>query len=253
MWCQLVLLAPHEFVSEMFQVIHTSFLIATFQGTDKLFAVTELQKFKDIGMESYFTTADTGMNLNSSEYLNGDDMAQNENGSLNLPEKIRYLESTLEEARDSLRIKDLRVSELEAKLQSACLLNGDTSNKTQGQELTNKLESELEFLFAQKVEADVKNIVTTNALSDAKTLLAEQRALAEEPEQTECQFRKIKRQAKELETLSADIVDSLDAEHVKRRISKLTWYSFSQLLMLLVALWAVFLRQISDSGVVVPT
>uniref|UniRef100_A0A7N0RC15 Uncharacterized protein n=1 Tax=Kalanchoe fedtschenkoi TaxID=63787 RepID=A0A7N0RC15_KALFE len=224
----------------------------------------ELQKFKEIGKESYFTSADPAISVSSSDYLSAEELAKNANGSLNLEEKISSLESKLEQARDALRVKDSNVSELEAALNSASLHKRDTKYDAQVQEATVKLEADLETLFEQKLEADIKYLATANALQDAKhaavypaTLLVEQKALAEEQshlrnwvKQTESKVEKIHRQAKELETYTENIVEAEDALSVGKSIRKLAWYSFVQMLVLLVAR---YLQPVSDSGVAVPT
>uniref|UniRef100_A0A7N0UNX4 Uncharacterized protein n=1 Tax=Kalanchoe fedtschenkoi TaxID=63787 RepID=A0A7N0UNX4_KALFE len=228
----------------------------------------ELQKFKELGKESYFISADLAFIVSSSDSLTDEGLAQNGSGSLNLTEKISYLESQLEEARDALRGKDSKVSELEATLSSACAHKGDTKNDAQDQEAAEKLEADLETLFEQKLEADIKYLATANALQDARhaamnpeTLSAEQMALAEEqsklrnmPEQTECKVRKINKQAKGRETFTENVVGAEEASPVNKSIIKLVGYSLAQLLMLLlVALWAVYLQPVCDSGVVIPT
>ncbi|CAM8978759.1 unnamed protein product [Rhodiola kirilowii] len=229
----------------------------------------ELQKFKELGKGRYFTSADFAFSVNPFDSLDGEDLAQNATGSVNFANKISFLESQLEEARDALRTKESKVDDLEATLHSASLHRGDTRNEAQAQEqeATKKLEEELEILFVQKLEADVKYLATASALQDAnyapanpKTLLAEQKAVAEEQlhlrnrlEQTEYKVGKIKRQAKELENYSADIVETEQVLSVQRSINKLSWYSLAQLLMLLVALWAMYFQMVSDSGVLVPT
>ncbi|KAL9669970.1 hypothetical protein QQ045_007520 [Rhodiola kirilowii] len=227
----------------------------------------ELQKFKEIGKGSYFTSPDPASSVNSSDYFNLEELSQNASGSFSLEEKISSLESQLGEARDALRVKDSRVCELEATLNSESVYKGDSKSEARKQEATEKLEAELEILFHQRIEADIKYLVTANALQEAKhapanpkTILAEQKALVDEQShlrnmlrQTECKVVKITTQAKELKMYSEEIMETEQALSLQKSVSKLKWYTLAQMLMLLLALWIVYLQVVSDSDVVVPT
>jgi hypothetical protein len=106
---------------------------------------------------------------------------------LSLTQTVQYLESRLEEAKAMIKVKELRVAELEA------TLNGDRSPKEESasttelqQEKYREIENELEGLFKQKIEAEIEHLALASlqklgvAAGDQITLFEEQEALAGE-------------------------------------------------------------------------
>uniref|UniRef100_A0A6N2L000 WPP domain-containing protein n=1 Tax=Salix viminalis TaxID=40686 RepID=A0A6N2L000_SALVM len=133
---------------------------------------------------------------------------------LSLTQNVKYLESSLELAKAKLKMKEVMVAELEASL------NGDKSPKEESasatelqQEKSREIEKEIEGLFMQKIEAEIKCLALTRSLQklrvaagDPITLFEEQQALAGEQVQmlnklgeAEIKAASLKKQAVELE------------------------------------------------------
>ncbi|KAJ0101596.1 hypothetical protein Patl1_03672 [Pistacia atlantica] len=110
---------------------------------------------------------------------------------LSLTQKVEYLERKLEEARAMLEVKDARVAELETTVNSSKPLREESGSTIDLQpEKCREMETELEGLFRQKIEAEIEYLALTRtiekvkiAASDPITLFEEQETLVKEQTQ----------------------------------------------------------------------
>ncbi|KAK7259861.1 hypothetical protein RIF29_25476 [Crotalaria pallida] len=165
---------------------------------------------------------------------------------LSLTQNINILENKLEELQGMLARKDSKIAELEN---------------------FKEVESELEGLFRQKIEAEIEYLATTKAMKNFKvgadfqlTLLEEQEKLSENQAQVlnkvieaESKASVLKKKAEELEKHSDDSKVVEESFELQGRVCKVTFCLFVQFMLLILFLW-LFMSQLSpDSGVVVPT
>lgn len=187
---------------------------------------------------------------------------------LSLTQNVKYLESSLELAKAMLKMKEVMVAELEASL------NGDKSPKEESasatelqQEKSREIEKEIEGLFKQKIEAEIKCLALTRSLQklrvaagDPITLFEEQQALAGEQVQmlnmlgeAEIKAASLKKQAVELEKYCGDVLGNEEVVEMQSRACKVTACFFTELILLILVFWLLVLRLSTSSGVFVPT
>ncbi|CAI8608820.1 unnamed protein product [Vicia faba] len=170
---------------------------------------------------------------------------------LRLTEKLNYLESQLEELQGELALKNSRIAGLELALTcdefpkeestcTVCLLDGKYK----------ELESELESLFRQKIEAEVKYLAIKNTMRKLKVASAL-------VEKQETMYGSEVQTPNKLEV--ADNEDPIMTNRteetfmIQSRLCKLTCYFFFQLIMfLMLVLWLVS-KLVPNSEGVVPT
>ncbi|KAM0995735.1 hypothetical protein ACFX2C_005830 [Malus domestica] len=245
----------------------------------------EVQKFGEIGKEILSTdsngggipadiySSDPGINeSNLSDYLGSDKIGQTSSNSLesqvlSLKQNVKLLESTLDETRAILELKESRVAELEDMINISKSAKED-SGSTVGleEEKSRELETELDGVFRQMIEAQVEFIAIKSSTQRLKfaaggqiALLDEQEAVVGEQEQmlnklgeVEIRATKLKERTEELGKLSGDILETEEVFTIQKRFCKITSCLFIQLILLGLAI-LVFFSQSSHQGVAVPT
>ncbi|XP_021288538.1 WPP domain-interacting protein 2-like [Herrania umbratica] len=249
----------------------------------------EVQKLGEIGKERT-SLHDDSVNINSvpvdstfsdheihetssSDQLASEKIRESTSGSVEtqvftLTQKVKYLESKLEEARAVLQVKESRILELETNANSSRSPKGDSgSNAELQQDKYREIESYLEGLFQQKIEAEIEFLALTMALQKLRISLGNQVTLLEEPtsfagkqaqmlnklREAENKAAMLKKQAEELEKYCGDVVGIEEVLKMQRRICKVTSCFFTQLVLLALVFWFIVLQLSPHSGVVVPT
>lgn len=190
----------------------------------------------------------------SSEETRQSDSCFMETQMHSLKQNISSLESKLEEATAMLKVKESRIVELEE--------SGSAIELQQKQ--CREMETELEDLFKQKIEAEVEYLTLTRTIQklragDQIMIYEEQKALAGEQVQmlnklgeAEGKAAMLKKQAEKLETYCGDILGSEEVMKMEKRLCKVTLCFLIQLLLLLA--FGLFVFQLPPhSSVVVPT
>lgn len=190
----------------------------------------------------------------SSEETRQSDSCFMETQMHSLKQNISSLESKLEEAMAMLKVKESRIVELEE--------SGSAIELQQKQ--CREMETELEDLFKQKIEAEVEYLTLTRTIQklragDQIMIYEEQKALAGEQAQmlnklgeAEGKAAMLKKQAEKLETYCGDILGSEEVMKMEKRLCKVTLCFLIQLLLLLA--FGLFVFQLPPhSSVVVPT
>jgi hypothetical protein len=251
--------------------------------------LAEVQKFREIRNEptsppdsstkgssipADFTTTDPENYIpSSSDQLGSEKIRQTaltslEAQVLSLTKNVKIFESKLEEARAMLEAKDSRIAELEAAINSSKSPR-EESGSTIGlqEEKCREIETELEGLFMQKIEAEVEHLAIKKtiqkmkvAAGDQLTILEEQKALAVEQAQVlnklgeaESKATMLKKQTKEIEKCCGEIIGAEEVLKMQGRMYKVTWCFWGQFILLATVCWLFFLPFSPRSGVVVPT
>ncbi|KAJ8542783.1 hypothetical protein K7X08_005306 [Anisodus acutangulus] len=233
--------------------------IFSFQATQEALA-REIQKFKEIGKDIIFghLLEDVGIPSDDSEFPRPNismlsqhqDDAQHSLNSLesevvSLKQNILLLQNNLQKAADLVKSKEARVTELEAIL-------GSSSKKEE-----ETIESELEGLFTQKIEAEVQYLTVSrtaqklrSAAVNQLTLLEEQKTLALEQAQmvhmlgdAEAKAAMLKKQAEKLESYCEDLASADEKLKLQKKVYKYSSCLFIQLVLLAVV--GLFLMQMS--------
>ncbi|KAK4341967.1 hypothetical protein RND71_037783 [Anisodus tanguticus] len=242
--------------------------IFSFQAAQEALA-REIQKVKEIGKDIIFghLLEDVGIPSDDSEFprpstsvlSQHQDDAQHSPNSLesevvSLKQNILLLQNNLQKAADLVKSKEARVTELEAIL-------GSSSEKEE-----ETIESELEGLFTQKIEAEVQYLTVSrtaqklrSAVVDQLTLLEEQKTLAVEQAQmvhmlggAEAKAAMLKIQAEKLESYCEDLASTDEKLKLQKKVYKYSSCFFIQLVLLVVV--GLFLMQMSpDHAELVPT
>lgn len=208
--------------------------------------------------------------LSSSNKFRSEKNGEGTSGSLemlvlSLKQNVQHLEAKLEEMRTLLEVKELRVAELEATLNSSKPGKEESGSTIDLQpELCREMETELECLFRQKIEAEVEYLTLTTTIDKVRapgggrvTLIEGQEALALEQaqmlnklEETECKAAVLEKQAEELgkHVLEGEVVLKM-----QNRVWKVTTCFVIQFILLVLVFWLFPLRLSSHSGVIVPT
>ncbi|GMY30725.1 WPP domain-interacting protein 1-like [Fagus crenata] len=216
----------------------------------------EVQKFREIRNEptsppdsstkgssipADFTTTDPENYIpSSSDQLGSEKIRQTaltslEAQVLSLTKNVKIFESKLEEARAMLEAKDSRIAELEAAINSSKSPR-EESGSTIGlqEEKCREIETELEGLFMQKIEAEVEHLAIKKtiqkmkvAAGDQLTILEEQKALAVEQAQVlnklgeaESKATMLKKQTKEIEKCCGEIIGAEEVLKMQGRMYK---------------------------------
>ncbi|EEF30618.1 conserved hypothetical protein [Ricinus communis] len=234
-------------------------------------ALAEVQKLGEIGKVSSIaessTFADRGIHESSpSEQLDSENIRQSnslESQVLSLTHNVKYLESRLEEAEVMLKVKECKVAELENSL-----ISGKSANNIElQQEKSREIETELEGIFKQKIEAEVEYLTLTKtiqklrvAAGDQMTLFEQQENLAGEQVQmldkigeAERKAAMLMKQVEEVEKYRGDILGTEEVLRMQRRVCKVTSCFFMQLVLLILVFLLLVLHLSPQSGVVVPT
>lgn len=211
--------------------------------------------------------------LSSSNKFRSEKNGEGASGSLemlvlSLKQNVQHLEAKLEEMRTLLEVKELRVAELEATLNSSKPGKEDSGSTIDLQpELCREMETEFECLFRQKIEAEVEYLTLTRTIDKVRaagggrvTLIEEQEALALEQaqmlsklEETECKAAVLEKRAEELGKYCRHVLGEEVVLKMQNRVCKVTTCFVIQFLLLVLVFWLVVLRLSSHSGVIVPT
>ncbi|GMJ11609.1 Arabidopsis thaliana WPP domain interacting protein 1, WPP domain interacting protein 1 [Hibiscus trionum] len=239
----------------------------------------ELQKLGDIGKEPLHdgsvsikgidvdsTFADEEIHETcSSDQLASEKITKGTSGSLGtqiftLTQKVKYLESKLEEARVVLRARESRISELET-IKSSRSQKEESNTAELQLDKYREMELDLEVLFQQKMESEIEFLVLTNEVEKLKgAVFEEQTSLAGEQEQmlnklgeVESKAVTLKKQAEELEKYHGNILDVEEILKMRGRVCKVMSCFFTQLVLLVLVFLFLILHLSTHSGVVVPT
>ncbi|KAK2971950.1 hypothetical protein RJ640_004970 [Escallonia rubra] len=230
----------------------------------------EVEKLKEIGKEDVLfdesvqasglpSEADLKVHESSSSFqLRSGETEQDsshylETQLISLKQNISTLENQLEEARAMLEVKEAKVSKLEDKLNT-----GETIELRQRKCI--EMETELEGLFKQKIEAEIEYLAISETIQKWSTVLEGQKALRSEQahtliklEDAESHATMLKIQAEKLEAYCGDIARTDEVLKLQKRACKLTSCFFIQVI-LLIAVLGLFVLQLSPHyGGVVPT
>lgn len=207
----------------------------------------------------------------SSDQFDSENIAQSsswESQVLGLTESVKYLKSNLEEAKAMLKVKETRVAELEANLNGGKSPKEESADTIELQQANARgIETELEGLFKQKIEAEIEYLALTRttqklrvAAGDQVPLFEEQEALAGEQVQmlnklgeAESKAAMLKKHLEELEKYRGDILRTEEVLKMQRRVCKVMSCFSIQLILLFLVFWLFVLQLSSHSGLVVPT
>lgn len=210
--------------------------------------------------------------LSSSNKFRSEKNGESASGSLemlvSLKQNVQHLEAKLGEMRTLLEVKELRVAELEATLNSIKPGKEESGSTIDLQpELCREMETEFECLFRQKIEAEVEYLTLMRTIDKVRaadggrvTLIEEQEALALEQaqmlnklEETECKAAVLEKQAEELGKYSRHVLGEEVVLKMQNRVCKVTTCFVIQFILLAVVFWLFVLRLSSHSGFIVPT
>ncbi|MCD9644193.1 hypothetical protein HAX54_032341 [Datura stramonium] len=233
--------------------------IFSFQAAQEALA-REIQKFKEIGKDNIFGHSLEDVGIHSYDSDQHSDGAQHSHNSLDsevvsLKQNMLLLQNKLQKAADMVKSKEARVTELEA------ILGSSSKNEEE------TIESELEGLFRQKIEAEVQYLTISitaqklgSAAVDQLTLLEEQKTLALEQAQmvhmlggAETKAAMLKTQAEKLESYCEDLASTDEKIKLQKKVCKYSSCFFIQLVLLAIVI-GLFLMQISpDHAEPLPT
>lgn len=248
----------------------------------------EVQKLREIGKEptsspgssanghsapaDFATTDRENYMPNSSDHLGSENIRQTALTSLevqllNLTRNVKFLEVKLEETRAVVEVKEARISELEA------IINTSKSPKEESgsnigfqEEKRQEMETELEEIFKQKIEAEIEFLAIARKIQnmevvkdDQLTLLEEQNALASvqaqvlnKLEEVESKSTMLKKEDRE-EKYSGYIIETEEVLNMQRKMCKITSCFSIQFILLVLAFWFFVLQFSAPPGMVVPT
>ncbi|KAM7269512.1 hypothetical protein ACFE04_025009 [Oxalis oulophora] len=236
----------------------------------------EIQKFGEIGKESLLqnlaSISDDNLHegstvtkpeLHRPSHLQSEKIRQNASSSLemqvlSLREYVKCYENKLEETMAILEIKSSRVTELEAILNTQ---DHEVGNDLYLHKGCRELENNLENIFQQKIEAEIKHLVLSRTLLNLNLrLLEKQKAVAEEQTETlnnlgdtAIKARTVKKKVENMEKHCDSIIESEEILEIQRRVYKATSRFFMQFVLLLLVFW-LFVDHLSPhSGLVIPT
>lgn len=215
----------------------------------------EIQMFVGIGKENGDNSAD---NYEENEWSSSPD---SEEFSEELGEKLKLLESKLEEASCLIDEKNSRILEL------------DTLNQTQPREaaLYNSkllsLQSEVDQLLMEKMEAEIQCFILTRAseawqpqTEDHHTLYEAQKSLSEDHKQLEVKLRHTENRARMLEEMTEklesqckELSNASEVLKLQAGASRATLFCSIQLVLLCIAGWTFVTRFLPTPAEFVPT
>lgn len=176
-------------------------------------------------------------------------------------EKIKDLEFRLEEASALIKEKDSRILELEALTRVHA---GGTAIESTNLPL---LQSDLDQLLQEKMEAEIQCIILTRA-SQTWTSLAEdqmalykvQKSLSGDYKQLEHKLRHtenrammLEEMAEKLEVQCKELAGSSEVLQLQSRASRVSLFCFVQFILLFIAIGTFLMRLLPSSTEVVPT
>lgn len=223
--------------------------------------------FKGSSVPADSTSTDPIHGPSSSDKLSSDKIGEGassflEMQVLSLTQNVKHLESKLEEARALLEVKEMKVSELEATLNNSKPLKEESGSTIELQpEQSREMETELEGLFRQKIEAEIEYLALMRTVEklrvasgdELETLAEEQAQMLDKLGEAENKAEVLKKQAEELEKYCGDIWGTEIVLKMQKRVCKVTSCFIIQFILLVLVFWLFILQLSPHSGVVVPT
>lgn len=215
----------------------------------------EIQMFVEIGKEN---SDNSTANYDDNEWSGSPDC---EEFSEELGEKLKLLESKLEEASTLIDEKNSRILEL------------DTLNQTQPREVTLysskllSLQSEVDQLLMEKMEAEIQCFILTRAseawqpqTEDHHTLYEAQKSLSEDHKQLEVKLRHTENRAimlqemtEKLDAQCKDLSNASEVLKLQAGASRASLFCSIQLVLLCIAVWTFITRFLPTPTEFVPT
>ncbi|KAM0882288.1 hypothetical protein ACQ4PT_032395 [Festuca glaucescens] len=215
----------------------------------------EIQMFVEIGKEN---SDNSTANYDENEWSGSPDC---EEFSEELGEKLKLLESKLEEASTLIDEKNSRILEL------------DTLNQTQPREVALynskllSLQSEVDQLLMEKMEAEIQCFILTRAseawqpqTEDHHTLYEAQKSLSEDHKQLEVKLRHTESRAmmlqemtEKLESQCKDLSNASEVLKLQAGASRASVFCSIQLVLLCIAVWTFITRFLPTPTEFVPT
>ncbi|KAF8781025.1 hypothetical protein HU200_000995 [Digitaria exilis] len=209
----------------------------------------EIQKFVEIRTETddNSTTHQSETEWSSSPHR--DESAEE------LSEKIKMLESKLEEAAMLISERDSKIHEL------------DALNQIKPQDTVTSLQSDLESLLVEKMEAEIQCFILTRASLDWKTLTNNQFALYETQKSltgdqksletklrhTENRAMMLEEMVDKLESQCKELSETSEVLKLQARASRASLFCSIQFVLLCVAMGTLLVRFLPSSPEIVPT
>ncbi|KAL3503698.1 hypothetical protein ACH5RR_038147 [Cinchona calisaya] len=229
----------------------------------------EIKKFGEIGMEE--SAPDELVQDDSSEqlqfgYFDEKSFDSSESEVVSLTQSVNLLESKLDDAKAFLEVKEAKIIELQESILGSRSPKVETECALElHQENYRDIETELEGLFKQKIEAEVECLAISRTVQNLRVAVVDQITTLEEQKKeqarmlnklgdAEVKAAMLKGEAVKLENYCEDIVSSEETIiKLKTRIYKYTSCFLIQLMLLLVIL-SLFVWQLSPNySEVVPT
>lgn len=215
----------------------------------------EIQMFVEIGKEN---SDNSTANYDDNEWSGSPDR---EEFSEELGEKLKLLESKLEEASTLIDEKNSRILEL------------DTLNQTQPREVALysskllSLQSEVDQLLMEKMEAEIQCFILTRAseawqpqTEDHHTLYEAQKSLSEDHKQLEVKLRHTENRAimlqemtEKLDAQCKDLSNASEVLKLQAGASRASLFCSIQLVLLCIAVWTFITRFLPTPTEFVPT
>lgn len=172
-----------------------------------------------------------------------------------LSEKIKMLESKLEEAAMLISERDSKIHEL------------DALNQIKPQDTVTSLQSDLESLLVEKMEAEIQCFILTRASLDWKTLTNNQFALYETQKSltgdqksletklrhTENRAMMLEEMVDKLESQCKELSETSEVLKLQARASRASLFCSIQFVLLCVAMGTLLVRFLPSSPEIVPT
>lgn len=226
----------------------------------------EVQKFSEIGGDPVLASNGTSnggtvlQEQSDSKHFNQNASGKLEIQILSLTENVKILEAKLEETRAELKVKESRVSELEDSTNSHKSVKEEPESTLELQrEECREMETELEGLFKQKIEAEVEYLAIARTIQklkvDAQSLMLlnegdDQRASESE---AESKAAALKKQADDLVKACEDIEVAGEVWKLQRGACKVSSCFVIQLVLFVLVFWWFILQISPQVGEVVPT
>ncbi|XP_060199089.1 WPP domain-interacting protein 1-like [Lycium barbarum] len=227
---------------------------------------------QNVGIPSDFSSGDTDFpGPNASEHSQSRNGEQHSFDSLesevvSLKQNSILLQNKLNDESDLIKLKEARVTELEALLCS----NSKKEEKKTGNDLHQSIEDiegELECLFRQKIEAEIEYLAISRTIQMLRTATIDQATLVEDQDllateqarmvkklgDSEKKAAIVKSQVKNLEKYCDDVASTNKTLELQKGVCKYSSY-FLIPLVLLAIVFGLYMLQISPDAVeVVPT
>ncbi|XP_020594101.1 WPP domain-interacting protein 1-like [Phalaenopsis equestris] len=187
---------------------------------------------------------------------------------VDMRKKVENLESKLEEASAVIETKEQKLRELEAQLSKTQLpkMEGASSHVLPIKTHVEELDSELEVLLVEKIEAEIEYLITSRTIQNWKilcedqiALFKEQKYLAGDQEQMMLKLREAEdkiilfiEQKGKLEAYCKELVETENVLRLQNKVCKFSLRIIVQLIIFSIA-FGLFLMQLSPIDGVMPT